>query len=77
MEVQGLILDIRNKTDDPWYIKKYSWMCIQQSDKIISNLAVSRKANCGRQKTFFGFELGFGKIKKLRMERKGIKSKHR
>ena len=41
------------------------------------NLAASRKANFGKRKTFFGFELDVGKIKRLRMERKGSKSIHR
>ena len=41
------------------------------------SLAASQNANFGKRKTFFGFELNVGKIKRLRMERKGSKSVRR
>ena len=41
------------------------------------NMAASRKANFGKRKTFFGSELDVGKVKRMRMERKGSKSTRR
>jgi len=50
----------------------------QQLEQIESNLAASRKSNFGKRKTFYGFELDFGKIKRLRVDKsKGSKAIHR
>ena len=44
----------------------------------LTNLAASRKSNFGKRKTFYGFELDFGKIKRLRVNKsKGSGAIHR
>ena len=47
------------------------------SDSCVSSMAASRKANGGKRKSYYGQELDTGKIKRLKMKRKGSKSVHR
>ena len=47
------------------------------SSTCMNHLAASRKANFGSRTTFFGRELDIGKIKRLKVKRKGSKSIHR